>query len=387
MEDFIFQNRTKIIFGKGAEKNVGEEVREYADKVLLHYGGGSIKKYGTYLNIINSLQDKNIKIIELSGVKPNPSLEIVEKGIDICRKESIKFILAVGGGSVIDSAKAISIGVSYDGNVWDFFAGKSKPKKALNIGVVLTISASGSESSEHSVITNEESLEKKAIHNQIIRPKFSILNPELTYTLPNFQSAAGSADIITHVMERYFTNTKNVDLTDRLCESTIKTVLKNIPIALKYPRDYNARAEIMWAGTIAHNGLLGTGREEDWSSHKIGQEISAIYGTTHGATLSIIFPAWMKYVYKKNIPLFAQFASRVFNVEIDYSNLEKIALEGIERLVGFYISIGLPTSLNDIGIGSEKFGEITKKCVDKGPIGNFKRLYQEDVLNILKISQ
>ncbi|MGM0366130.1 MAG: iron-containing alcohol dehydrogenase [Actinomycetota bacterium] len=387
MENFVFQNTTKIIFGRDTDKDAGSVVKKYADKVLLHYGGGSIKKYGIYERIAHSLQKEGVKAIELSGVKPNPVLEMVNRGIDICRKENIKFILSVGGGSVIDSGKAIAVGVPYDGNVWDFFEGKAKPEEALPTGVVLTIPAAGSESSDVSVITNEDGLIKRGYHHQLIRPRFAILNPKLTFTLPAFQSAAGAADIISHVLERYFTHTRNADLTDRLCESTIKTVIKNTPVVLNHPDNYNSRAEIMWASTLAHNGLLGTGRVEDWGSHKIGHELSAIYGITHGASLAIAFPAWMKYVYKKNICLFAQLASRVFNIETNYFNMEETALEGIERLISFFKSIGLPTSLKEANIGDDRFEEMAQKCVATGPKGNFIKMYAEDVINILKIAQ
>ncbi len=312
---------------------------------------------------------------------------MVNKGISICRKEKIKFVLAVGGGSVIDSAKAIALGTPYDGNVWDFFDGKSKPSEVLGIGVVLTIPAAGSESSDVSVITNEEGLIKKGYHNPLIRPKFAILNPEHTYTLPVFQSAAGSADIMAHVMERYFTHTEHVDLTSRLCEATLKTVISNTPIILDNPKNYDARAEIMWASTIAHNGLLGTGREEDWGSHKIGHELSALYGTTHGASLSIVFPAWMKYVYKKNIPIFSQFANRVFNIDPNFYKPGDTALEGISELIKFFRSIGLPTTLKELDISDNKFEEMAEKCTATGPKGNFIKMHKEDVINILNLAK
>ncbi len=387
MENFVYQNTTKIVFGKDTDKHVGREVKQYADKVLLHYGGGSIKKYGIYQRVMDSLKHEKIEVVELSGVKPNPILGMVNQGIEICRKENIQFILAVGGGSAIDSAKAIALGVPYQGDLWDFFDGRAKPQKALPTGVVLTIPAAGSESSDVSVITNEQGLIKKGYHHQLIRPRFAVLNPQLTYTLPPFQTAAGAADIISHVLERYVTHTKHVDLTDRLCESTMKTVIKNTPLVLSQPDHYDARAEIMWASTLAHNGLLGTGRVEDWGAHKVGHELSAIYDIAHGASLAIAFPAWMKYAYKKNIPLFAQFASRVFNIEPDFLNLENTALEGIERLVSFFQSIGLPTSLSDADIGEEKFEEMAQKCVATGPKGSFIKMHAEDVLNILKIAR
>lgn len=387
MENFEYQNSTRIIFGKDSDKNLGSQVKDYADKVLFLYGGGSIKKNGIHQRVTRSLKEAGITAVELPGVKPNPVLGLVEEGIDICRQENIEFILAVGGGSVIDSAKAIAAGKHYQNSVWDFFEGKAEPGEVLPVGVVLTIPAAGSESSDVTVITREEGLIKKGYHNEKLRPRFAILNPEFTYTLPPFQTAAGAADIMAHVMERYFTHTRNVDLTDRLCESTLKTVINNTPPALENPTDYNARAEIMWASTLAHNGLLGTGREEDWGSHKIGHELSALYGLTHGASLSIVFPAWLKYSYKQNIPLMAQFASRVFNIEIDFEDPEKTAVKGIDRLVEFFTSIGLPTSLQDAGIDNRRLEEMAKKCTAAGPKGSFINMHTEDVLNILKIAQ
>lgn len=314
MENFQFQNETKIIFGKHTELEVAKEVSKYSKKVLLHYGGGSIKKIGLYDKVVQSLNDNDISFIELSGVKPNPQLSLVKEGINICKKENIDFILAVGGGSVIDSGKAIAAGVKYSGEVWDFYEGKAEVGEIIPIGTILTIPATGSETGDATILTNEEGWYKRALSHPNLRPKFAILNPELTFTLPSYQTAAGGVDIMSHVFERYFTNTLDVDLTDKLCEGTLKSIIKNVPIALEEPDNYAARAEIMWAGTIAHNGLLGTGRVEDWSSHMIAHEISAIYDLTHGATLSIVFPAWMEYVYLDNINRFAQFAMRVWGL-------------------------------------------------------------------------
>lgn len=386
MENFIFQNTTKIIFGKNTEQEIGNEIKEFGNKVLLLYGGGSIKKNGFYDKIVNSLNNVGISIFELSGVKPNPRLSQVEKGIEICRNEKIDSILAVGGGSVIDSAKAIGIGVPYDGDVWDFFEGKSEIKDSLPIGVVLTIPAAGSESSTASIITNEVGWYKRAINSNIIRPKFAILNPEVTYTLPIHQTVAGAADIMAHVFERYFTNVQDVDFTDRLCEVIIKTIIKNLPIVLKEPENYVARAEIMWAGTLAHNELLDTGRLSDWGTHMIAHEISGIYDVTHGVTVSIISPAWMKYVYKHNINRFAKFAVNVWDVENDFEHTEKTALEGIERLEKFLKEVGLPINLKEVNVFEDRFEEMAKKCTKAGKVGNFVKLSEEDVLNILKIA-
>lgn len=387
MENFVFQNTTKIIFGKDTEKSAGAEIKKYSNKVLLHYGGQSIKKYGLYERVVKSLTDADIEFIELSGVEPNPVLSMVKEGIEICRKNNIGFILAVGGGSVIDSAKAIAVGIPYEkGDVWDFFMGKAKAEASVSIGVVLTIAATGSESSVVSVILNEKTKMKKGYHSSLMLPKFAILNPELTYTLPPFQTACGSADIMSHIFERYFTQSKNTDLTDRLCESALKTVAENTQVVLANPKNYDARAELMWAGTLAHNGLLGTGRIEDWGSHKIGHELGAIYGITHGATLSVIFPAWMKYVYRQNIGRFKQYAFRVWGVDPYFGDDESIALEGIKKLENFFKEIGLPTTLRQLNIRDDKFEEMALKELQWGPIGNFMKLQKEDIVNILNLA-
>ncbi len=387
MKNFTFRSATKIIFGKDTENQVGIEAARYGNKILLHYGGGSIKKYGLYDRVLKSLKDANLEIIELGGVLPNPRLSMVRRGIDICRREKIDSILAVGGGSVIDSAKAIAIGVPYNGDVWDFYAGKAVVDKTIPVGVVLTISAAGSEASDSSVITNEEGLYKRGLTSEFLRPEFAILNPEITYTLPPYQTACGIADIMAHVMERYFTKVQNVDLTDRLCEATLKAVINNAPVVLKEPENYDGRAEIMWAGTVAHNNLLSTGRIGDWASHGISHELSAIYDIAHGAALSIIFPAWMKYVYKEDPERFAQFASRVWDVEPDFRNVGKTVLEGIRRLEGFYKGIGLPTTLEEANIPCDRLEEMAEKCTVRGPRGNFVPLRKDDVLEILKLAK
>ncbi|MEG1364880.1 MAG: iron-containing alcohol dehydrogenase [Cetobacterium sp.] len=387
MLNFDFQNKTEIIFGKNTEERVGVETAKYGKKVLLHYGGGSIKKSGLYDRVITELKNNNIEIFELNNVKPNPRLSLVNEGIKICKENNIDIILAVGGGSVIDSAKAIAAGAKYDGDVWDFFLKKLLVTDALPIGVILTIPAAGSESSSGSVITNENGWYKKSFGGDVIRPKFAIMNPELTYTLPAYQTAAGGVDIMAHVMERYFTNEPNVDFTDRLCEATLKTMIVNIPKALKNPTDYNSRAEIMWASTIAHNNLLGTGRLGDWASHNIEHELSGIYDIAHGAGLAIIFPAWMKYVYKHNMEKFIQFATRVWNVEYDYNSPEETALEGIRRMTSFFKEIGMPITLEDAGINNEKFEEMASKATEFGPQGNFVKLNKQDIVEIYKLAE
>jgi len=389
MDNFTFQNPTKIIFGKDSENNVGTEVSNYSNKVLLHYGGGTIKKTGLYDRVVASLKEAGIAFVELAGVKPNPRLSLVQEGIKLCRDNEITFILAVGGGSVIDSAKAISIGVPYSGDVWDFYLGKTVPEKALPIGTILTIPAAGSESSTGTVITNEDGFYKRAVNSELVYPRFSILNPELTYTLPKYQVACGAADILAHLMERYFTNSQHVELMDRMIEATMKTVINNVTTVLKQADNYDSWAEIMWSGTVAHNNLLNTGRVGDWGSHDIEHELSGIYDVAHGAGLAVVFPAWMKYVYKHDINRFAQFAVRVWNVENSFWSPEKTAVEGIKRLENFLGSIGLPTNLKELGITDNRLEEMASKATssDTSTVGNFIKLNKNDVFNILKLAE
>ncbi|MDR4945217.1 iron-containing alcohol dehydrogenase [Neobacillus cucumis] len=387
MENFVFQNGTKLIFGKDTEKLVGQESVVYGKKLLLHYGGGSIKLSGLYDTVLQSLTEQGIETFELGGVKPNPRVCLVREGIKLCKENNIGFILAVGGGSVIDSAKAIAAGVNYDGDVWDLFNGKGVVKDCLPIGTVLTIPAAGSETSNGTVITNEDGLYKRSTSHNTMRPKFSILNPILTFTLPAYQTACGITDMMAHILERYFTNEKNVELTDRLCEGALRTIINNAQVVIQDPTNSAARAEIMWSGTIAHNDILGTGRIGDWGSHDIEHEISGIYDIAHGAGLAIVFPAWMKYVYKHDINRFVQFANRVWDVEIDLNNLEKTALAGIRKTEKFLSSIGMPIRLKEAGIGDEHIEEMSKKGTEKGPLGNFAKLYETDVIKILNLAK
>jgi alcohol dehydrogenase YqhD (iron-dependent ADH family) len=387
MQDFIFHNSTKLIFGKDKEQLVGQESVVFSKKLLLHYGGGSIKNSGLYDKVVTSLREQNIEIFELGGVKPNPRVSLVREGVALCKENDINFILAVGGGSVIDSAKAIAAGAHYDGDVWDFFEGKSTIEACLPIGVVLTIPAAGSESSSGTVITNEDGWYKRATGHITMRPQFAILNPELTYTLPAYQTACGITDMMAHILERYFTNEQNVEVTDRLCEATLKTIINNAHIVIEDPTNYAARAEIMWAGTIAHNDSLGIGRIGDWASHDIEHELSGIYDIAHGAGLAIIFPAWMKYVYKHDINRFVQFANRVWDIEIDLNNLEKTALAGIKKTEQFFSSIGMPVTLKEANIDSEHFEEMAKKGTENRTLGNFVKLNEEDVLNIYHLAK
>lgn len=389
MENFVFSSPTKIIFGKDTEDFIAAEVINYSKRILLCYGGRSIIKTGLYDKVVASLKKADIEFLELGGVKPNPRLSLVQEGINLCRNNNINFILVVGGGSAIDTAKAIAVGVPYQGDVWDFFLGKAVITQALPVGVILTIPAAGSEASSNTVITNEDGWYKKGIASNLIRPVFSILNPELTYTLPPYQTACGAVDIMAHVMERYFTNVENVDLTDRLCEATLKTIINNAPIALEQPDNYNARAEIMWSGTIAHNDLLSTGRISDWASHRIEHELSGIYDIAHGAGLSIIFPAWMKYVYKHNINRFVQFAGRVWDVDMQFESEQDIALEGIRRMTEFFKKLGLPVTLSEANISDDHFEEMADKCTDSGKKtqGNLMVLHREDIINIYKLAK
>lgn len=389
LENFTFHSPTKIIFGKGTEHQIGAETKKHASKILLHYGGGSIKRSGLYHRVVESLEAAEVDFVELGGVQPNPRLSLVHEGIQLCRDENVQFILAVGGGSVIDSGKTIALGVPYQGDVWDFFEGIAEPQASLPIGVILTLPAAGSEASDSCVITREEGWLKRGYSSQHNRPVFAIMNPELTFTLPPNQTANGAADIMAHVMERYFTNTQDVDFTDRLCEATLKTIIKHVPIALSKPEDYDARAEIMWAGTIAHNDLLSTGRVGDWASHQIEHELSGIYDVPHGAGLAVVFPAWMKYVYQHNLDRFVQFAVRVWNVEQDFFDPEKTVLEGIRRMEEFFQSIGLPIRLGELGIPDDRLEEMAEKCKKgaDGTVGNFVRLTTKDVLNILKLAR
>jgi len=388
MQNFTFKIPTKIIFGQETENQVGAEVLPYAKKVLLHYGGGSIKKSGLYDRVMASLKASGIQVYELAGVQPNPRLSLVHEGIRICRANDISFILAVGGGSVIDSAKAIAVGVPYEGDVWDFFAGKSTIKTSLKVGTILTLPAAGSESSDSAVITNEDVWMKVGNVHPLYSPVFSILNPELTTTLPKIQTANGVADIMSHVMERYFTNTPHVELTDRLCEGVFKTVVRNALRVLQDTEDYNARAEIMWSGTIAHNNLLNTGRLGDWGTHTIEHELSAFYDIAHGTGLAILFPAWIKYVYQRDLQRFAQFAERMWNIDTNLFDLEESALLGIRSLEQFFTELGLPTRLSHININQSRFDEIASRATAGGTrlVGDVMQLNKEEVLKVLELA-
>jgi alcohol dehydrogenase len=393
MDDFTFTWPTKIIFGKGVERKSGAECARLlsesgkpGSKVLLHYGGGSIKETGLYTTIVNSLKTARVGFVELSGVKPNPRLSLVKEGIELCRKEGVGLILAVGGGSTIDSAKAIAIGVPYKGDVWDFYTKEATPVEAIPVGCVLTIAAAGSETSFASVITNEDGDYKRAARFEVLHPVFALLNPELTYTVNAYQTACGCTDMVAHVLERYFVNTKGIGFTDRLCEATIRGIMHYAPMALKKPRDYEARANIMWAGTVAHNGILNTGRPfGDWSTHMIEHEVGGIYDVAHGAGLAAIFPAWMAHVYRHDVPRFARYAREAFGVA--EKDDEKAALVGIKKTKEFFRSIGMPVSLKELGVPDDRLAEMAGKCTEGGTIGSFVELSKKDVLAILRLAQ
>jgi alcohol dehydrogenase YqhD (iron-dependent ADH family) len=388
MESFQFCNPTRIIFGRGTEAQVGPQAAAYTKKVLLHYGGGSIKASGLYDRVVASLRGAGVEHVELGGVKPNPRLGLVHEGVRLCRQHGLGLVLAVGGGSAIDSAKAIAMGAVDDGDVWDFFAGKRQPRAALPVGTVLTIPAAGSEASTASVITREEGLLKRGFNSELLYPRFSILNPELAFTLPPVQVACGAADIMAHLMERYFTVVQAVEFTDRLLEATMKTVAQQAPRVLARPTGYDAWAELMWAGTIAHNNLLDTGRIGDWASHDIEHELSALYDVAHGAGLAVVFPAWMKHVLARDPVRFAQWAVRVWNVEQDFRSAEATAAEGIRRLEAWYHAIGLGTRLADLGVGQDRLDEMARKCTDgdRRTVGNFVKLDAKAVRRIYELA-
>ncbi|PKN99498.1 MAG: NADH-dependent alcohol dehydrogenase [Chloroflexi bacterium HGW-Chloroflexi-5] len=388
MENFEFINPTRILFGKNSEEKVGEQVASYSNNILLHFGGGSIKTSGLYERVTASLKKAGVQWVELGGVKPNPRLSLVHEGVKLCKEHKLGLILAVGGGSVIDSAKAIAMGAVIEHDVWDFYLGKGEPAAALPIGTVLTIPAAGSEASTGTVITNEEGWLKRAVNSELIYPRFSILNPELAFSLPKFQVACGVTDIMSHLMERYFTNIQHVELTDRLIEATMKTLISQTPLVLQNPKDYDAWSEIMWAGTVAHNNLLNTGRIGDWASHEIEHEISGIYDIAHGAGLAVVFPAWMKYVWKHDVNRFVQWSVRVWNVEMDVFNPEAVAQAGIEKMEAFFQSMGLVTRLSEMDIPADRIDEMAAKCTNNGKrsFGSFVKLGYEDVRKILNLA-
>ncbi|MBM6993005.1 MAG: iron-containing alcohol dehydrogenase [Prevotella sp.] len=393
MKDFIYYAPTEVVFGKEAEQQVARMVKKYGGhKVLVHYGGRSAKASGLLDEICGYLRDGGVSFVTLGGVVPNPRLSLVHEGIDLVHKEQIDFILAIGGGSVIDSSKAIALGAVYDGDVWDFYDSKAQPTACLPVASVLTLPAAGSEMSEASVITNEDGDIKRGFSNELCRPRFAIMNPERTFTLPPYQTAAGVTDMMMHTMERYFSHDNDMTLTDNLAEAVLRTMKECIPAVLKNPSDYRNRAQIMWGGSLAHNGLTGCGLIGDWATHQIEHELSAMFDVTHGAGLAAVWPSWARYVMHEDLTRFVRFAVNVMDVPNDYANPEATALRGIERIEEFYRSIGMPTSIHELigrDITDEEIHEMARKCTRNYTIthGNFKVLKAEDIEEIYRMAR
>lgn len=389
MNNFVFYSPTEFVFGKDTEMQVGALARKHgAQKVMIVYGGGSVVRSGLLDRVKQSLQEAGIEYCLMGGVQPNPVDTKVYEGIEFCRREQADMLLPVGGGSVIDTAKAIAAGVLYEGDFWDFYIGKAKVTKALKVAVVLTIPAAGSEGSGNTVITKLDGLQKLSLRvPEVLRPIFSIMNPELTYTLPPFQTACGVADMMAHIMERYFTNTQEVEIGDRLCEGVLMAIINEAPKVMRNPEDYGARANLMWAGMIAHNGTCGVGCEEDWASHFLEHEISAIYGVTHGAGLSVIFPAWMTWMVEHNVGKIAQYAVRVWGVP-ESEDKKAVALEGIGKLKAFFSSLGLPVTFKELGVENPDIDRLADSLHrNKGElVGNYVKLTKQDSKEIYHLA-
>ena len=392
MYNFEYYTPTFIEFGKKSEEKVAQLIKaQNGKKVLIHYGGHSAKKSGLIDKIEKLLTEENIPYVELGGVVPNPRLSLVYKGIELAKKENVDFILAVGGGSVIDSAKAIGYGIANEGDVWDLYAQKRVTDKCVPVGVVLTIAAAGSEMSNSSVITNDETGLKRSYHTEISRPRFAIMNPEFTMTLPEYQTACGCTDIMMHTMERYFTAGETMELTDKIAESVMQIVLKNAPILLEQPDNYESRAEVMWAGSLSHNGLTGCGiKSKDFATHMLEHELGGVYDVAHGAGLAAVWGSWARYVYKECLGRFKKFAINVMNVE-EVGSDEEIALKGIEAMEKFYHSIGMPTSIKELGLelSDADIEKLADQCCDAcgGHKGSAKVLYREDIVKIYKMAR
>lgn len=384
MLNFDYNISTRIHFGKNAIDKLGDELTGFDERVLLMYGQGSIKKTNVYTKVTRILNDKNLSFKELKGIKPNPRLSSVRTGIDICQDYEIRFILAVGGGSVIDCAKTVAAGYYYDGDVWDLFMGKEHEiKKALPLGTVLTMTATGSEMNSNAVITNEETHEKLAIHSDLIRPRFSILDPTITFTVNKQQTAAGVVDIFSHILEQYFSHTSEAFVQNRLAEALLHSCIEYGPIALEHPNDYEARANLMWTSSIALNGLLGYGKQTDWATHSIEHAVSAVFDITHAVGLAILTPVWMEYVLSnRTAQQMAIYAKNVWGIRL--SNPDAAAKKGIEKTKQFFVSLGMPTKLSQVGVTRESLQTIAKKATMFGSIGQFKKLSTSDVLFILE---
>ena len=390
MNNFVYHSPSKVYFGQGYEAQIGALLKEHGfRKPLLVYGGGSIKRSGLYDTVTASLQNAGLTWAELPGVQPNPLLGLAKDGIALFRQEACDVLLAVGGGSAIDTAKVIGLGVPYDGDVWDFWCGKAKPTAGIPVTTILTIAAAGSETSQSAVITNEDGMQKKGLNCEYNRPLFSIMNPALTATLPAYQTACGAVDIMMHTLERYMTLPGEFELTDRIAESVLLTVRHWAPVAIAEPDNYEARAQLMWAGSLSHNDLTGCGLTSVSVNHKIGHELSATHDTAHGATLAIAFPAWAKYSYLYNVPRFAQYAVRVWDCEMDYAHPEKTALAGILATEEFFRSLGMPVRLSEIDVPESEIELLANRITRNGKLTfkTYKECGTKEFIEILNLAK
>jgi alcohol dehydrogenase YqhD (iron-dependent ADH family) len=386
MNTFTYQNPTRLIFGKGTLDQLDNQLSAYGKNILLVYGGGSIKRNGLYEAVIGRLQELNANVFELSGVEPNPRLTTVQKGVDLCKQESIDFILAVGGGSVIDCVKAIAAGAKYDGSAWDLVTHKQPVKDALPFGTILTLAATGSEMNSGSVITNWETQEKYGWGSPLVFPKFSILDPVNTFSVPKDQTIYGIVDIMSHIIEQYFHHTPNSKVQDGFCESLLRTVIEAAPKLVNDLENFEHRETILYSGTMALNGTLSMGTQGDWATHNIEHAVSAVYDIPHGGGLAILFPNWMEQVLDEGVARFKQFAVNVFGIDAAGKSDRDVAVEGIRALRSFWTSIGAPSRLADYEIGDDKLDVMTDKAMVYGPFGNFKKLQREDVASIYRKS-
>jgi len=393
IKDFNFYAPTRVVFGKKSEQKIGELIiANGGRRVLIHYGGGSAERSGLLSVVRKQLDEAGVSFVELGGVVPNPLLSKVVEGIELCRREKVDMILAVGGGSVIDSSKAIGYGVSYNGDVWDFWCGKAVPQSCLPIGVVLTIPAAGSEMSSSCVITKDEGLLKRGINSDLCRCRFAVMNPERTYTLPPYQTAAGATDIMMHTMERYFSKYEEMTLTDSISEALLRTVKESALVVMEHPEDYRHRAQIMWAGSLAHNDLTECGTEKDFATHRLEHELSALFGVTHGAGLAALWPSWARYVKSRHLSRFVQFAVNVMGIANDFAHPDETAEKGIRAIEDFYRKIGMPTNIHELlgrEITSDEIDKMVDKCSRGGTItlGSMEVLDSKDMRRIYEMAK
>lgn len=386
MNSFSFYNPVKLIFGKGQLEQVKQELPQYGKKVLVVYGGGSIKKNGLYEEVMTTLKEANLEVFELSGVDPNPRISTVRQGVDLCKKENIEVLLAVGGGSVIDCTKLIAAGATYEGDPWDFVTRKAIPESALPFGTILTLAATGSEMNAGSVITNEDTQEKYGWGSPLVFPKFSILDPTYTFSVPLEHTVYGVVDMMSHIFEQYFNNATNTPVQDEMCEGVLRAIMETAPKLLNNLHSYEYRETILFSGTIALNGMLQMGYRGDWASHNIEHAVSAVYDIPHAGGLAIIFPHWMRHNLKVDPERFARLAVYVFGVEPDGKTVEEIASEGIENLRDYWTSLGAPDKLSHYQIDDSKLDTMVEKAMVNGRFGSFVPLEAEDVRAILKAS-